>query len=52
MILGMPLVSLKLSFTICKVGRSITADTMFPVVGSDFPFVGVSLYVHALHLYW
>lgn len=31
-------------FTACKVGRFITADTVFSVVGFDLPVVAVSLY--------
>ena len=30
-------------FYACKVGRSITADTVFSVVGSGLPVAGVSL---------
>ena len=42
-ILETPLASRNLGFTACKVGRSITADTVFSVVGSGLPVAGVSL---------
>lgn len=38
------LASRNLGFTACKVGRFITADTVFSVVGFDLPVVAVSLY--------